>query len=129
MGAGGDAGQADHMPPAESSSRAGVLLAHRTIEFLRVQGAVLADGIFQEQIEHRPVRMAQFAVAMDDGAGAGLVAAADGFFRLPEKYVLFAGSDLIARFLAGIRLPVEEIASSVGAIRRHLPGAEDQAED
>ena len=54
--AGGDPGQRDQVAPAERRPDAGELLAHRAVILLGVQRPVLADGVAQQQVEHRPRR-------------------------------------------------------------------------
>ena len=53
----------------------GELLAHGAVVLLGVQGAVLADGVAQQQVERAAPVVAQLAVAVHHGAGPGLVLA------------------------------------------------------
>ncbi len=116
VGAGGDAGQGHELPPAEGGAAGGEFFSHRAIVFLGVKGAVLADGVAQEQIEDGARRMAELAVAVDGGASAGLIAVANGVLGGTEQGVWLAGLDLGTGVFAGIGLPVEEVAAAVGAV-------------
>ena len=66
------------------------------VVLLGVQRAVFADGVAQQQVEHRPRRLTQLAVAMDDGAGAGLQVAADRVLGLAQQRVGLGRFDLLA---------------------------------
>src|SRR5262245_39625628 len=55
---GGHAGQCDELSPAEGGPGRREFLADRAVVFLGVQGAVLADCVVQEQVEHGSGRLA-----------------------------------------------------------------------
>ena len=57
------------------------------VVLLGVQGAVLADGVAEQQVEHGPGGAAQLAVTVNQGTGAGLVVGLDGGLRLREQGV------------------------------------------
>src|SRR5262249_3914918 len=68
--AGGDAGEGDELAPAEGGSGGGELLGDSSVVLLGVQGAVLADGVAEQEAEDGPGGLVQRADAVDDGAGA-----------------------------------------------------------
>src|SRR5262249_8712111 len=63
--AGDDAGQRDEVAPPERRPRAVEVLRHRAVVLLRVQGAVLADAVLQQQVERRARVVPLLAVALD----------------------------------------------------------------
>src|SRR5437763_1761171 len=75
--AGGHAGQRDQLAPAEGRPGRLELLPDRLEVLLRVQRAVLARREAEQQRERRLRVVVQLAVAVDGGAGRGLVLAAD----------------------------------------------------
>src|SRR5262245_42050407 len=75
---GGDAGQSDEVTPAEGRPRGGEFLDHRTVILLRVQRAILADAIAEQQIEDAPLRATQLTVALHQGGRSRLVLLLDG---------------------------------------------------
>ena len=95
------------MPPAEGRAGGGELLGDGAVVLLGVQGAVLADGVAEQQVEHRPGRAAELAVAIDEGAGAGLVVGLDGGLGLGEQRVGRDVADLLAVLGQGVGLGVQ----------------------
>src|SRR3954447_26168035 len=80
--AGGDAGERDQLPPAEGGAGRGEFLAGRAVELLGVEGAVLADGVLEHQVERGALGVAELAVAVDYRGGVGLEVAADRLLGL-----------------------------------------------
>lgn len=83
--AGGDAGEGGQLSPAEDGTRCGKLLGDRPVILFRMQRAVFADGVLQQQIEDRSLRKSELAVLRDDGGGLGLIVQADGLFGLGNE--------------------------------------------
>ena len=102
--AGGDAGQGGQLSPAEGRAGRGELLGHGAVVLLGVQGAVLADGVAEQQVEDGPGRAAELAVAVDQGAGAGLVVRLDRGLGLGEQGVGLDVADLLAVLGERVRL-------------------------
>src|SRR5688572_23478061 len=75
--AGGDAGEGDELAPPERRARGGEFLAARAVVLLGVEGAVLAGGVAEHQVQHAAGVVAELAVLVDDRAGAGLEIAAN----------------------------------------------------
>src|SRR3972149_10387591 len=75
--AGRHAGQRHQLPPAKRRPRGGELLGDGAVVFFGVQRTVLARGIAEQQIKDPPRWMAELAVPLDGGAGAGLVVLAN----------------------------------------------------
>src|SRR6266702_7229008 len=80
--AGRDSGQGHQRTTAESGAGGGEFFGDGAVIFFGVQRAILAHGVAQEQIEHRTRGMAEFAVAVHDGCGAGREVLADGIVGL-----------------------------------------------
>ncbi len=115
------------MAPAERGAGAFEFLAHGAEIFLGVEGAVFTAGVLEQEIEHRLLAVAQRAVMMHQGTGAGLEVAADGFLGVAEKLRGIGGLDAGDVILERKRFPVEEVAAAVGAVAGGLPCAENEA--
>src|SRR3972149_10755190 len=92
--AGRDAGQRHQLPPAKRRPRGGELLADGAVVFFGVQRTVLARGIAEQQIKDPPRWMAELAVPLDGGAGAGLVVLANRALGLAGQRLELAGPEL-----------------------------------
>src|SRR5262249_21634314 len=64
--AGSDAGQCHQLPPAKGWPGGRKFFRDGAIVFFRVQGPILTDGIFQEQIENGARWMAELTIAVDE---------------------------------------------------------------
>src|SRR5688572_1007484 len=68
----GNARERHDVTPSKRGTRRGELLGHGAIELLGVKCAVFAHRVAKQEIEERPGRVAEFAVAMDDAADPAL---------------------------------------------------------
>src|ERR1043165_9617181 len=66
---------------------------------------------------------------MRDGGGADLAAVADGAVQGREQPIVVQRAHFEAGIFTRIGLPVEEIASPVGAVEGDLPRPHDEADD
>src|SRR5262249_32081005 len=83
--AGRHAGQGDELPPAEGRTRPAEFLADGVVILFGVQRAILADGVFQQQREHRLGIVAERAVAVHQRRGDLLLVRPDRGFRLGQQ--------------------------------------------
>src|SRR5262249_39900194 len=81
----GHARQGHQLPPPERRPRRRELLRYRPVVLLRVQPAVLADRVTQEQVEQRPGLVATLAIPGRQRRGSHLVVLADRAVQLLEQ--------------------------------------------
>ena len=100
---------ADQLSPAEGSPRHRELLGHGAVVLLGVQRPVLADAVAQQQVENRPLRQLQLAVAVDQRRRPRLVLGLDGGLDLLEQRVAVLGRDLLQ--LLGLWVDLLQLAA------------------
>src|SRR5262249_25662469 len=96
---------------------------------LRVQRAVLTDGVPAQQVEQRPGGVAEFAAALHDRGRGGLVVGLHGGVERRQQFARILRGDARAVLGQRPRLPGEEVAAALDAVARRLPGAADQARE
>jgi hypothetical protein len=127
--AGGDAGQGDELTPTESRASGTKFFGDSAIEFFRVERAILANSVAQQEIENGARVVAEFAITMNESRGMSLQVLADGIVCFTKQSRAIRGFDLREVAWQWERSPIEEIAAAVGAVERHLICAEDQTSE
>src|ERR1043166_8637924 len=122
-----NARQRDDVPPAKRFASRREFLRNGPIEFFRMQSAIFADCVPQEQIKYRPGWQAQLSVAMDNSGGPGLKIPANGVFQFTQHRFCGRRLDLIDMLLQWQGLPVLKITAAIRAVDGNLIRAENQA--
>src|SRR5262249_1726878 len=113
VGAGGDARQGNKLAPPESRSHGSELFGHGAVKLFRVQAAVLADRITQQDVEHGPSGMAVFAVSLHESARSQLVIRSDSSVELSQERRRLGGLDVRQLLLCWERLLLMAAVASV----------------
>src|SRR5438552_527896 len=124
--AGRHARQGNKLPPAEGGPGGRKFLGGRPVVLLRVQGAVFADCVLEQQVKHRTGRMALLAIVGHHRARMRLGLVADRIVEFLEELLAVGGLDLGELLFAWIRLPVQEVAAASQPVLGNLVGSQNQ---
>jgi len=83
--AGRHAGEGGKLPPAERGADRSEFLAHGAVVYLGMECAILADGVFEQQVEHRASGLIERSIAVYESARAGLIVGLDRGLGLVEQ--------------------------------------------
>src|SRR5262249_24406940 len=127
--AGGDTGEGRRLAPPERGPDSSELLTHRAVVLFGVEGPVFADRKAEEEVEDPARRMAQLSISMNCPRGASPVILPNSTLEIREELLRARRLDLFELLRVRVRLPVQEIASPVPSIERHLVRAQDEARE
>src|SRR5262245_57738381 len=118
--AGGYSGEGGELTPAVRSARGFEFLGDGPIILFGLERAILTNGVAEQEIENGTRVVAQFAVTMHDGGSVSLEILADGVVGFAEQRRGLGGFNLSDVRGQRKRLPMQEVATTVGAIERDL---------